>query len=379
MGMDEYLYNSHDIPVIITIGECLLLTCILLLTRNVSGTGNGLLAVLVLTFGIQAFDTLIYWNENIKPCVASIGVWPFWVLKWIQLLQGPLVYAYVRKRISGHDIDYPKELVHLVVPLCGCALLAFAYWDMSEATRLEGVYKWGKWYREWPYEAVMWLLKFSALAYGFQAIKYLYYGSKALENRCSNPDFTQQLWLKVVVYGYLFPTFWVTSMGVLSFFGFNEITAPMGMAANYFNFIFVNAIVFFNLHQSHIIILPLDEKTVPEVEPAKCSDAISAENLKNTMLQQKLYLNPDLTLAQLADVCCIAERKASEIISQHLGNSFFQLVNSARIEHAKKLLLDTNLSVQNTYAKSGFNSKATFYRIFKRYGNMTPTEFREKR
>ena len=383
MNMNEYLYNTHDLPVVITIGQSLLLACILLLTREITATGNGLLAFLVIIFGAQALDVLIYWNVNIKPMVAPIGAWVFWVFKWVPILQGPLLYAYVRTRISGQYVQFPRDFMHLAGPFIGCLLLYFTYIGMDEETRIAGVNDFGQWFKQMGYYAFTRFSTFCSVAYGIGALWYLKRHTRLLENRYSNVALAQPLWLKTVVYGFLGIHLWSFSMVVASFLGFNEITHPMGITFNYFTFVFINALVFFSLLQSHLVVLEADSggqmsSPQPDIGQKKRSDAALARQLHELMLEQHLYLNPDLTLAQLAQAGDTDERKASEVINEHLGQNFFELVNVARIATAKKLLDSTLLPVQKVYARAGFNSKATFYRIFRRYEFMTPTEYRQR-
>jgi len=50
-----------------------------------------------------------------------------------------------------------------------------------------------------------------------------------------------------------------------------------------------------------------------------------------------------------------------------------------RIEKAKDLLKDTTLTVSDVALETGFNSSTYFTRAFKKWQNMTPSEYRKKR
>ena len=55
---------------------------------------------------------------------------------------------------------------------------------------------------------------------------------------------------------------------------------------------------------------------------------------------------------------------------------FSDLVNSYRVELAKETLIkDKHLSVEGVALNSGFNSRATFYRVFKKHTGFSPTEY----
>ena len=62
-----------------------------------------------------------------------------------------------------------------------------------------------------------------------------------------------------------------------------------------------------------------------------------------------------------------------------LKKNFYTFVNELRIEEVKEKLRDPkndNLKILSLAYDSGFNSKATFNRIFKQYVGLTPLEFK---
>lgn len=105
------------------------------------------------------------------------------------------------------------------------------------------------------------------------------------------------------------------------------------------------------------------------------------EKLKQLMVQAKPYSNPDLSLQMLADQLFLSPHHLSQIINQSSQTNFYDFVNTYRIEEVKRRLSDpvekdTNLI---TIAfSSGFNSKATFNRIFKKLVQLTPSDYRRQ-
>lgn len=63
-----------------------------------------------------------------------------------------------------------------------------------------------------------------------------------------------------------------------------------------------------------------------------------------------------------------------------IGKNFFQFVNSYRIEAVKKILLEPKLkySIEAIGYECGFNSKSSFYTVFKNLTGETPVAFRKK-
>lgn len=55
----------------------------------------------------------------------------------------------------------------------------------------------------------------------------------------------------------------------------------------------------------------------------------------------------------------------------------YQYLISYRINHAKRLLHNTNLSIQEIAYASGFNNVPSFIQMLKKHTNLSPKKFRE--
>ena len=58
------------------------------------------------------------------------------------------------------------------------------------------------------------------------------------------------------------------------------------------------------------------------------------------------------------------------------GTTYYEYLQKKRMSNAELMLIDTSDSVANIAMKSGYNSLATFNRVFKESHNCTPTEYR---
>jgi len=91
------------------------------------------------------------------------------------------------------------------------------------------------------------------------------------------------------------------------------------------------------------------------------------------------FLNPDLTLKDLAAGTGLTIHGVSEAINNGLGKNFNELINHYRVDRVKKELLDPNnehLSLVAIAYDCGFNSKATFNRVFKKYTGVSPSQYK---
>jgi AraC-like DNA-binding protein len=105
-----------------------------------------------------------------------------------------------------------------------------------------------------------------------------------------------------------------------------------------------------------------------------------AEKVSNHMLEKKPYLEPELTLEQLASQLSVRPRILSQAINEILGQNFFDFINRHRIQEATRLLTrpkDSKLTILEVLYEVGFNSKSSFNSLFKKYTGLTPTEFRK--
>ena len=101
--------------------------------------------------------------------------------------------------------------------------------------------------------------------------------------------------------------------------------------------------------------------------------------LKSFMSNNEPFLNPSLSVEELATQIKIPSKELSILINHNLNQHFFDFVNSYRIEKAKELLGDPNkkqLTVLEILYEVGFNSKSSFNTAFKKQTQQTPTQYR---
>lgn len=119
----------------------------------------------------------------------------------------------------------------------------------------------------------------------------------------------------------------------------------------------------------------LINKMVPEEE----SDSLAIK-VKKFMADQKPYLDPSLSMYELANQIKIPSRQLSMLINHHLNKHFFDFVNEYRINAATELLKNPEqkkLTVLEILYEVGFNSKSSFNTAFKKNTGFTPTDYRK--
>jgi AraC-like DNA-binding protein len=106
------------------------------------------------------------------------------------------------------------------------------------------------------------------------------------------------------------------------------------------------------------------------------------ERLEEIMVTHQAYLRPNLTLPTLAQAVGCSVNHLSQVINAGFNMSFFDYLNSHRVDHAQVLLSELNgrngaiLKIAFTV---GFNSNSAFYAAFKKHVGLTPAQFRKMR
>ncbi|TAE31069.1 MAG: AraC family transcriptional regulator [Cytophagales bacterium] len=116
--------------------------------------------------------------------------------------------------------------------------------------------------------------------------------------------------------------------------------------------------------------------TVAPVMPDELLDL--RDKLITCMTTDKPYLDPDLSLADLARRMHTNPVVLSQVINTGVGKNFNDFVNEYRVEEFKQQVRNpdnAHLSFLGLALDCGFNSKATFNRAFKKFTGQSPKEF----
>ena len=99
------------------------------------------------------------------------------------------------------------------------------------------------------------------------------------------------------------------------------------------------------------------------------------------METEQPYLEEDIKISDLAEALSCPSHHLSELINTVFETNFFDYINQYRIEAAKKVLLtpeNGDMKILAIAFETGFNNKATFNRVFKKYTGQTPSAFRKE-
>lgn len=86
----------------------------------------------------------------------------------------------------------------------------------------------------------------------------------------------------------------------------------------------------------------------------------------------------DLTLKSVAKLVSIEEHYLSRLFTQKTGSNLTSYIQRVRLEKAKRLLEDTDLSIGEIGASVGFQNDNYFVKLFKRWYGETPGTYRRR-
>lgn len=104
------------------------------------------------------------------------------------------------------------------------------------------------------------------------------------------------------------------------------------------------------------------------------------ERIKEVMVEEELFLNPDLTLRKLSQRLDTNTKYLSQVINHHGGTNFLSFVNGFRVEAVIQRIKNGEFR-QHTFfgiaQRCGFKNKSTFYKVFRDVTGSTPKAYGE--
>ncbi len=115
-------------------------------------------------------------------------------------------------------------------------------------------------------------------------------------------------------------------------------------------------------------------------EPVPVSPANQLmQRIETLMEEQRLYLNSDLKMGDVASQLGVHQNEVSASINNNKGCSFSQFINGYRVAYAQQLLRNhPEKKMTQIGMESGFANDTTFYRVFKSTTGLTPSEWLSK-
>lgn len=115
-----------------------------------------------------------------------------------------------------------------------------------------------------------------------------------------------------------------------------------------------------------------------EAAEAHKESASSSFIVKNALTYIEENYTKKLTLCEVAEKTYVSQWHLSKLLNRHTGQSFSDILNHVRIEHAKELLKNPSLRIGDISEQVGFLDLAHFSRVFKKQEGVPANEYRNQ-
>jgi len=362
---------------VLIVFQLLFLSAYLFSQHKGKTVSNRLLGLFLLVIALNLFDVFLlqFGVYFAHPALAGLG-------SCLPLLFGPLLYFYTESIIYKDFSVSIKNSIHFF-PF----ILIFCCTEI--------------YYQNQPFEVqerilislshhripaiisdISTLIFLQFLCYAIASLRLVSLYKKIAGQHLSNPKYTDVSWLYSTILFFIL---------IIIISALNGLLAQTALSKYYllaFNLVVVLLLLFVIQVMMKALSRPyffsFADVSDPVEQPAKMT-AGEKEAIVQTLLafmkSDKPYLDPELSLDQLAAKLSLKPRALSQAINDIRQQNFFDFINRYRIDEAKNLLTnpkDKKITVLEILYQVGFNSKSSFNTLFKKYTGLTPTEFRKE-
>jgi AraC-like DNA-binding protein len=368
---------------------------IVLITKRNKTHADYILAIWLAIIGFHLLIFYLYFTHQV-PDYPSIVVLGF----SLPLAHGPFLYLYTRQQTSSSPFN--KKLILHYLPLLLSILLFADFHFLSLDQKIEVFRQKGQTFKTQSLINV-YAIYVSGIVYIILSFSRLLKYRKSLVHQFSNTEKINFTWLLYLIIWMV--VIWIVILfiheerliyGAVAFFvlwlGFFGIRQVRVFSENTPDFLKESSLTTNRKNEESK--LNIIEKGLNIDSPSLNDNSVSSKYQKSTlseqdasqiherlmhlMTEQKPFKNPDLTLNELAGILEVHPNYLSQVINSKEKKSFYDLINEMRVEEFIKLISQPSNQQYTLLAisyDSGFNSKASFNRNFKKYTGLTPRDF----
>ncbi|MFZ1291181.1 MAG: helix-turn-helix domain-containing protein [Melioribacteraceae bacterium] len=334
---------------------------------------NKFLAMTMLVFAVDLFGGVLFLSSYLKYFPWFLGL-----NNSLPYLYGPLIYLYIIFLIHKQESFETKNFFHFI-PFFIVQLYGIFFFYFEGAEYQLSMIDFSK-DPPWHIVLVGSLIPFVGFFYMVLTVIVTINYNKQIKNKFSYVEKIDFSWLIYMVLG-------TVSIWLIVFLSyFLGMIYGQGFQANLLIYItisiFLYTLAFKSYKQPEIA--KVENEEMGSYKKSGLSDEKAEEHLKlllQTMKVDKPYLDPKLSLNQLAEKVGISTHNLSEIINTKIEQNFYDFINSYRVEEVKRLITEDKDGKYNLLAhgfEAGFTSKSAYYSAFKKFTNKTPAQFRNE-
>ena len=332
---------------------------------------NKLLAITMLVFALDLSGGVFFLAGYIKYIPWFLGLntaFPY--------LYGPLIYLYLVFLIRKQEIfvwyDFLHFLPFFLIQIYGILFFYFegAQYQLSLLDfNIE---------QPWHIQIIGKGIPISGIIYLSFTVYEAFKFNRNIKNSLSNIEGIEVSWLLYLIFGTAGIWLVVLVSYALNVVYGDSIQANLLIYISLSIFLYTFAIKSYKQPQ----LAANDIGSAASYKKSGLSDPKAEEFLERIidhMKRNKPFLDPKLSLSELAESINISSHNLSETINTKLNQNFYDFVNSYRVEEVKKLIEEDTNSTYNILAhgfQAGFSSKSAYYSAFKKFSGKTPAQYR---
>ena len=119
-------------------------------------------------------------------------------------------------------------------------------------------------------------------------------------------------------------------------------------------------------------------RALPSETAEENSDSQQAGHylVRRAFAYMQQHFTEKLTLSEVADACYVSQWHLSKLLNRYTKKSFYDLLNTRRVQAAKELLSDPKLRIGDIGEMIGYADPAHFARVFRKIAGMSANEYR---
>ena len=307
--------------------QAFMLSIFFFFKRKGDSIANSILAVYLLLFSFNIVYNVLYWSNTIytRPYVNIFGVLvTFWVS------YPPLIYLYTRRVVENRSFRF-KDLIH-AFPLVLMIVFYAPFFTLNTSEKLQVLQN--REMEDYVINAKHNLGIIILLMIFYTTLTYIKFKNSKL-------GYNKGKWLKWLIGSFACYVLAMTSYYLLSRFG--AITVEHDYFITYTLIFFIGLVSYFGFVQPDVFDGLSMDKILPfkKYKKTGLTESHSLE-LKNSLIHfmasEKPFLKSNLRLDDLATELNLSRHHMSQIINEHFNKTFFDFINSHRIEESKKLM-----------------------------------------
>ena len=270
---------------------------------------------------------------------------------------------------------FPSVFIFLYAPL----LLFYA----NRCINNEAKEKWKHFILSLIFGIYYWIDGFSSMlffpVYGIQYLIYAIWISQMV-NKHKWDKTIGKIWLLFLVYSFGLIWFFVLLANALSWGGLPHLADQLELISYLVATLFFVGLLYFMMSRPSLFMNVRISTSNQDRTPENISDIerLRVREIRMLFEEEKIFKNPDLNRAALADRLGINQQQLSKEINQHFKMNLSELLNFYRIKEAQALLKNKNYNIKEVYYEVGYNSRSAFNNAFKKIHGKTPTQFRNE-